>query len=128
MPRKRKPKPSTEAQREYMAEHCTSFNKQCVRCATIYIKFHIDCPECGYHEWMLEGEVVDAEEAAERARRRGAKDKYRPSESEVRRMRTVIQREWERSKDVRSRQGPTPWEVRRSEFKEDLHEDWWRWA
>ena len=89
-----------------MRDYVPVWNKQCVRCATVFSKFHRLCPECSYGEWLLEGEVVDVE----LARGRKQAGRYRPREETIAKVKSEIQADWEKKKDVRATQGRVPWD------------------
>jgi len=107
---------SSDATREFIRDHVPVWNKQCVRCSTVYNKFHRLCPECQYGEWLLEGEVVDVEES--RLRGRKQKGRYRPREETIEKVKAEIQQGWIRDKDPRASQGPIQWEPPGSRIKQ----------
>jgi len=101
----RKRNQSSEGTRSFIRDNVPVWNKQCVRCATVYTKFHRLCPECKYGEWRLEGEVEDLGEAP----RRVQKPHYRPREDTIRSECLKIQEQWKKNGDVRATQGPVAW-------------------
>ena len=97
---------SSKGLREFMRDVGPVWNKQCVRCGTVYSKFHRLCTECEYGEWLLEGEVEDTEPSGKKS---GQKPHYRPREETIRSECVKIQEKWKRDGDVRATMGPVAW-------------------
>ena len=111
----RKKNSSTKGLREFMRDVAPVWRKQCVRCTTVYSKFHKLCPECEYGEWLLEGEVDDT---GLQPGGRKQRPQYKPRPDTIKSECRKIQAGWERDGDLRATQGPVDWSVPRSVIKD----------
>ncbi len=116
MPRKRVPK-SNKGLRDFMRDVVPVWNKQCVRCTTVYSKFHRLCPECEYGDWLLEGEVESTEPSDTHPFNK-QREHYKPRLETIRSVCRMIQKDWVKDGDVRATQGPMRWTPPGSQMKQ----------
>jgi len=109
---------STDELREFIKSVVPVWNKQCVRCATVYAKFFKVCPECEFTEWLLEGEVDDVEAPRPKPSGKNQKPQYKPRPETIDNMRRKIQGEWVANGDPRAALGIDDWEVPRTVVKD----------
>ena len=105
---------STAGLREFMRDVVPVWNKQCVRCTTVYSKFHRICPECEYGDWLLEGEVDDTSPHPFNQQR----EHYKPRPETIRSVCRMIQKDWVKNGDARAVQGVVGWKPPGSRIKQ----------